>query len=278
MPIKILIAPLFVPGIQIGPLLIPYYGMILMFGVLSAAFLTAWLAKSRGFDSEIVWDGLIWVLIGGIIGARLWHIFTPMVTDVGQGLTTAYYLTHPLEAISIWRGGLGIPGAVIGGVLAMYIFSRRRKLNFFIWLDISAPGLALGQAIGRWGNYINQELFGLPSDLPWAINIDLENRPRGYENVATFHPLFLYESLFSFANVLILLFISKKFTDRLYDGDVFLIYLILYPLERFLLEFLRLTPSEVLGININQAIMALIALIAGAILIIRHVRARSRNS
>ena len=278
MPIKILIAPLFVPGIQIGPLLIPYYGMILMFGVLSAAFLTAWLAKSRGFDSEIVWDGLIWVLIGGIIGARLWHIFTPMVTDVGQGLTTAYYLTHPLEAISIWRGGLGIPGAVIGGVLAMYIFSRRRKLNFFIWLDIAAPGLALGQAIGRWGNYINQELFGLPSDLPWAINIDLENRPRGYENVATFHPLFLYESLFSFANVLILLFISKKFTDRLYDGDVFLIYLILYPLERFLLEFLRLTPSEVLGININQAIMALIALIAGAILIIRHVRARSRNS
>lgn len=272
-----LTAPLFVPGIEIGPLLIPFYGMILMAGVLAAAFLTAWIARRRGFNSEIVWDGLIWVLIGGIIGARLWHIFTPMVSDVGQGLTTTYYLTHPLEAIAIWHGGLGIPGAVIGGVLALFIYSRRHKLNFLVWLDIAAPGLALGQAIGRWGNFVNQELYGLPSNLPWAIKIDPDLRLPGYQNVETYHPLFLYESLLSFTNVAILLLITFKLKGRLLDGDVFLVYLILYPVERFLLEFLRLTPSEVVGLNINQTIMALVALISSAILIGRHIRVRSRS-
>lgn len=272
-----LTAPLFVPGIEIGPLLVPYYGMILMAGVLAAAFLTAWIARRRGFDSEIVWDGLIWVLIGGIVGARLWHIFTPMVSDVGQGLTTLYYLTHPLDAIAIWRGGLGIPGAVIGGVLALYIYSRRHRLNFLVWLDIAAPGLALGQAIGRWGNFVNQELYGLPSDLPWAIKIDPELRLPGFENIETYHPLFLYESLLSFANVGILLLISFKMKDRLLNGDVFLVYLILYPVERFILEFLRLTPSEVVGLNINQTLMALVAFVSAAILVGRHLRHRNQT-
>lgn len=264
-------------GFDIGPFTIRYYGIILMIGVLAAAFLAEREARRRGLKSDIVWDGLIWILIGGVVGARLWHILTPMVTDVDQGLTTMYYFSHPLEALAVWRGGLGIPGAIIGGVLALYLFCRQKDLNFLVWLDIGAPAVALGQAIGRWGNFVNQELYGLPTNLPWAIPIDPEHRLPEYSQIEYYHPLFLYESLFSFANVFILLFIGRRYSDRLYNGDLFLIFLILYPVERFLLEFLRLVPSEVAGININQTLMAVVALSAIAILLFRHLRGREKS-
>jgi phosphatidylglycerol:prolipoprotein diacylglycerol transferase len=257
-------------GIQIGKLTIYYYGIIIMLGALAAAGLAAYEAKRKGQSSDIVWDGLVWVLIGGILGARIWHILTPPASMVEAGYTTMYYLTHPLDAINIRAGGLGIPGAVIGGLLALFIFARRRKLNFPFWLDIVAPALALGQAIGRWGNFFNQELYGRPSTLPWAIQINPENRLPGYEDQATYHPLFLYESLWNFGIVILLLWLSRKFDQWLIDGDLFLIYLIAYPLGRFLLEFLRLDPSQVGGININQTVMLIVALSALVLLVFRH--------
>ncbi len=258
-------------GFDIGPLTIRFYGIIIMLGVLAAALLIAWVARRKGLDTDLVWDGLIWVVIGGVLGARIWHILTPPPSMIDQGLTTMHYLTHPLDAIAIWNGGLGIPGAVIGGVIAIYLYCRRKNQNFLMWADIAAPGLALGQAIGRWGNFINQELYGLPSDLPWAIKIDPQYRLPEYKIVERYHPLFLYESLFSFANVILLLWVMRRFEDRLYDGDVFLIYLILYPVERFFLEFLRLDPSQVAGLNANQTVMAAVAIAATAILIVRHL-------
>jgi phosphatidylglycerol:prolipoprotein diacylglycerol transferase len=261
-------------GITIGPLHIRFYGIIIMLGVLAAAFLTERLARRKGLSSDIVWDGLIWVLVGGIVGARVWHILTPPPSMVEQGLTTIHYLTHPLDAIAIWNGGLGIPGAVIGGGIAMYLYCRRKGFNLLMWLDLVAPGLALAQAIGRWGNFFNQELYGEPTDLPWAISIDPQHRLAEYRNVETYHPLFLYESLFSFANVIILLLVGRKFSDRLYDGDLFLIYLILYPVERFILEFIRLDPSQVAGFNANQTLMAVVALAAIVALVWRHWRGR----
>lgn len=261
-------------GIQIGSITIYYYGIIIMLGALAAAGLAAYEARRKGQSSEIVWDGLVWVLIGGIVGARLWHIFTPPASMVEAGYTTYYYLTHPLDAINIRAGGLGIPGAVIGGLLALYIFARRRKLDFAFWLDVVAPALALGQAIGRWGNFFNQELYGSPSTLPWAIQINPENRLPGYEDEATYHPLFLYESLWNFGIVALLLWLGRKYDDRLFNGDLFLIYLITYPLGRFLLEFLRLDPSRVGGININQTIMLLVALTAAGVLVWRHWKNR----
>ncbi|MFN2127338.1 MAG: prolipoprotein diacylglyceryl transferase family protein, partial [Anaerolineales bacterium] len=106
-------------GFQLGPLNIRFYGIIIMLGALAAALLISWEARRRGQDSENVWDGLVWVLIGGIIGARIWHILTPPPSSVAMGVTTMYYLTHPLDAIAVWRGGLGIPGAVIGGLIAL---------------------------------------------------------------------------------------------------------------------------------------------------------------
>jgi len=257
-------------GFQIGPFFIRYYGIILMLGAVAAAFLAEREARRRGEKSEVVWDGLIWVILGGIIGARIWHILTPPQTMVALGYTTGYYLTHPLDAMAVWRGGLGIPGAVIGGLTAMYIYARRNKLNYVVWLDIVAPALALGQAIGRWGNFVNQELFGSPTNLPWKIYIDPQFRLPGYQDVEYFHPLFLYESLWSLATVGVLLWLPRRYQDRLLPGDLFLIYLILYPIGRFLLEFLRLETSLVGGININQLLMAVVAIVAAGVLIWRH--------
>ena len=258
------------PGFQIGPIPIRYYGIILMVGALAGAFLAEREARRRKIDGDLVWDGLIWVLVGGIIGALLWHIFTPPPSMVEQGFTVKFYLTHPLDILAIWNGGLGIPGAIIGGLLALYIFTRRRKLGFLLWTDIAAPGLALGQAIGRWGNYVNQELYGLPSNLPWAITIDPNHRLPGYENIARYQPLFFYESMWDLLNMAFLLWIGRRYAKRLLTGDIFLVYLIIYPVGRFFLEFLRLDAAQVAGINFNQTVMAVVAVIATAALILRH--------
>jgi len=257
-------------GFQLGPLYVHFYGIILMLGALAAAWLAEREARRRGENGELVWDGLIWVLIGGIIGARIWHILTPPPSMVAQGITTYFYLTHPLDALAIWNGGLGIPGAVIGGFLALFWFSRRHHLNFALWADIATPALALGQAIGRWGNFVNQELYGAPTNLPWAIYIDPQHRLPGYQDVAYYHPTFLYESLWNLLNMGLLLWLARRYPKRLKNGDLFLIYLIVYPIGRFFLEFLRLDSSQVAGINANQTLMLIVFLLSSAALIWRH--------
>ena len=259
-------------GFQIGPLTIRYYALIIMAGVLLAAWLATVEAKRKEKDPEYIWDMLPWLVIGGIIGARLWHIFTPDAESVKAGITTAWYLKHPLDALAIWKGGLGIPGAVIGGCVALLIYAKQKKQSFLEWADIVVPGLAVAQAVGRWGNFINQEVYGLPSDLPWAIYIDPAHRIKELASVERYHPLFLYESLLNLLAAGILLIIGRKYKEKLLNGDLFLIYLILYPVIRFGLEFLRLVISPVAGININQTTMAVIAVVAAAILIFRHAQ------
>lgn len=255
---------------NIGALTIHFYGIIIMLGVIAATFLARWEAIRQGQNGELVWDMLVWMLIAGIIGARLWHILTPSPSLVAQGVTTYYYLTHPLDIIAIWRGGLGIPGAVLGGVIALFFFVRKHHLPFLKWLDILAPALALGQAIGRWGNFFNQELYGAPTSLPWAIYIDLQHRLPGFESLAYYHPTFLYESIWNLGNMVLLLWLSRRFKDRLKIGDIFLVYLIVYPLGRFLLEFLRLDSSQLAGINANQALMLVVLVVASLLLGWRH--------
>jgi phosphatidylglycerol:prolipoprotein diacylglycerol transferase len=258
-------------GIHFGPLTIHFYGIIIMIGVLAATLLAEREARRHGQDGAQVWDLLIWVLIAGIVGARIWHILTPMPDLVARGVTPWYYLTHPLDAIAIWNGGLGIPGAVIGGVLALFIFARRQRLPFRTWLDLLSPSLALGQAIGRWGNFFNQELYGAPTNLPWALYIDPQHRYPGFETVAYYHPLFLYESIWNLGNMALLLWVSRRFRTKLRPGDVFLIYLVVYPVGRFLLEFLRMDASQVAGVNANQVVMGVTAVIASAALVVRHI-------
>jgi phosphatidylglycerol---prolipoprotein diacylglyceryl transferase len=254
-------------GIQIGPFFVRFYGILLMLGAVAGGWLAAREVRRRGQDPEIVWDMLIWLIVGGVVGARLWHVFTPPPSSIAQGFTTAYYLTHPLDLIAIWNGGLGIPGAVIGGVVALYFYAKKKKLNFAEWTDIAAPSLALGQAIGRWGNYFNQELYGARTDLPWGIYI---RREADY-----FHPLFLYESLWNLANMFLLLWMMRRFQGRLKHGDLFLTYLVVYPVGRVLLDFLRLDAALVAGMNINQIFMAVVAVIAALALYSRHRPAAS---
>ena len=189
---------------------------------------------------------------------------------VEQGITTQWYLTHPLDMLNIRNGGLGIPGAVIGGGLALWIFCRRKKISFLTWADILAPGVALAQAIGRWGNFFNQELYGKPTNLPWKLYIDPLHRVPGYENNEYFHPLFLYESLWNLLNMALLLWASRRFEKWLKPGDIFLAYMIMYAIGRFGLEFLRLDASQVGGINFNQTFMVVVALVAGALLFLNH--------
>jgi phosphatidylglycerol:prolipoprotein diacylglycerol transferase len=257
-------------GFSIGTFYIRFYGIILMLGALAAAFLAEHEAKRKGLKSEFVWDALIWVLIAGIIGARLWHVFTPPPSMEALGYTTKYYLTHPLALINTRAGGLGIPGAVIGGGIGLYLYARHRKMSFLVWADIAAPGVALAQAIGRWGNYFNQELYGKPSNLPWAVHIDPVNRVPGYTQYSTFQPLFLYESIWNFLNMVLLLWMSRKYQDKLLDGDIFLTYLVVYPLGRFFLEFLRLDSPRFGTINVNQTVMLVVAVVSAFLIFWRH--------
>ena len=270
MPPGITIGPIHIGSLTIGPLMIRYYGIILMAGAMAAAFLAERVARRRKQPTDLVWDGLVWLLIGGIIGARIWHILTPPPSMVERGITTWFYLTHPLDAINLPAGGLGIPGAIIGGGIALYWFTRRRKISFGLWVDVAAPAVALGQAIGRWGNFVNQELYGKPSNLPWAISIDPINRLPGYMDVAKYHPLFLYESLWNFLNMGLLLWLPGRFGNWLKEGDLLFVYMITYPVGRFFLEFLRLDPAQVAGVNFNQAFMVVVALIGAGMLYWRH--------
>lgn len=252
-----------------------FYGILITVGVVAAAFLAQAEAKRRGLNPDVIWDVLFWVVLAGIVGARIWHILTPPPSMVAQGITTQWYLMHPLDMINIRNGGLGIPGAVIGGAIALWIYCRNRKLSFLTWLDVTAPGVALAQAIGRWGNFFNQELYGVPTNLPWKIYIDPQHRVPGYENYSYFTPLFLYESLWNLLNMAILLWLGRRFEKWLKSGDVFYIYVIMYAIGRFCLEFLRLDASQVAGINFNQTFMVIIAAVSGVLFFLNHRLRRS---
>lgn len=244
-----------IDGFYIGSFKVYFYGIIIMVGVIAAVFISIRRSLEYGQNSEFVWDMVPWLLISGLIGARMWHVLTP---SKSMGIGANYYFSHPVEILNIRQGGLGIPGAVIGGAFGLWFFSKRKDLKFLTWVDIISPGLALAQAIGRWGNYINQELYGPPTDLPWGIFIDPAHRISGFEEYTHFHPMFLYESIWNLINFLVLLILSRKLKERLLPGDIFCAYLINYGIGRFILEFIRIDASYVGGINANQITMAFV--------------------
>ena len=258
------------------PFHIYFYGILITLGVVAAAYVGSIEAKRKGLNPEIILDMLFWLVLAGIIGARIWHILTPPPSMVNIGITTSYYLSHPLEMLAIRNGGLGIPGAVIGGAIALWFYARKHNMNFLIWADIAAPGLALAQAIGRWGNYFNQELYGAPTNVPWKLFIDPAHRLPGFESISYYHPLFLYEFLWNLGNAIILLVIARKMTLKLLAGDLLFIYMINYSIGRFLLDFLRMDASEVAGINANQTFVAVIAICAAVALFLRHRKSEEK--
>ncbi len=236
--------------ITIGPITIYWYGFFMMSAILAGLLFIIYLAKKHKIETNIIIDLAFWMILFGIIGARLYEL----IIDFN------YYQQNPLAIFKIWQGGLAIHGAIIAGLITLYFLSKNvaKKINkkhsktFWKLTAIITPGLALGQFIGRWGNYFNQELFGLPSKAPWAIPIDLINRPIAYISTQYFHPTFLYESLCNLLIFLILLSIhlyilnKKKFSTAIFIR-ISALYLFLYSILRFVLEFLRLDPTLILG-------------------------------
>jgi len=258
-------------GIHIGPLYIHFYALILIAAAIIGAWSVAQRAKARGLDPNHVWNGLMWVVIPGLIGARIYHILTP---TPDSGLTTQYYLQNPLQMLAIWNGGLGIYGGVLGGAIGIFLYARRNRLPLLPWLDLAIPGLILAQAIGRWGNFVNQELYGAPTTVPWAIGIPPDKRLPGYEQYSTFHPLFLYESIWDLLSFGFLLLIERRYRNRLLNGDLVLVYLILYPVGRFLLDYVRLDSNGFGFLTTAQIISLIIGIGATLALILRHRRYR----
>jgi phosphatidylglycerol:prolipoprotein diacylglycerol transferase len=192
-----------------------------------------------------------------------------------------YYRKNPLAILQVWHGGLAIYGAVAGGLLGVYIYARLNKLSFLKWVDIGTPGLILAQAIGRWGNFINQELYGYPTSLPWGITIAPSYRIPPYDDLTVypastrFHPTFLYESLWNLLGFLLLMYVARRYRDRLLDGDVLCLYAIWYPAGRIFVEALRPDAWLVRGIAAAQIFAAIAIVVSVVVIIYRHRRARS---
>ena len=267
-------------GIHIGPLYFRFYAMALMSGIIGAGVLIAYRAKRHGQNPEHLWNGLVWVVLAGIVGARLYHVLTPppsMDITVWEYLTSSEQVeiwSIKLEipkALATWEGGLGVPGALIGGALAVVYYARRYNLDFWLWADLIAPAVALGQAIGRWGNYFNQELYGNPTDLPWAVTIRPDNRVSGYASFSTFHPMFLYEMIWNLLICVGLIWAGERYAHRLRSGDLLGFYAIFYFGGRFFLEFFKLdAPAIGSGLTVAQ-VVSLVVVVGGlAFLFARH--------
>ena len=241
--------------ISIGPLDLRAYGLMIALGVIAAVWLLGRRLAEKGLgDADDASSIAIWAVAAGIIGSRLYHVATewPKFRD-------------DLESIpKIWEGGLGIPGGLLAGVAVGLWRANRRGIAPMATLTCAAPALPLAQAIGRWGNWFNQELYGRPTDLPWALEID-DAHNLDYPTGTTFHPTFLYESIWNLGLCGVLLWIDRRF--RLGPGRLFACYLIGYGAGRFWIEALRIDPTEasdVLGLRWNQWV-ALAAVVAGVI-------------
>jgi len=256
---------------HIGSYPVHWYGIIITTGAVLGAWLASWMAQRKGDNPDHIWNMLIVVLILGIIGARLYHVFSRPAVGIGWD----YYKQHPADIFIPRNGGyagLGIYGGFIGGVLGLLGYTLYNKLNFFRWADYAVPGLLLAQAIGRWGNFANQELFGPPTTLPWGIKIDCVNR-QFYEQYncgvlgpeTRFHPTFLYESLWNFIGVGIMVLIFKKFNDKLRSGDLLFFYLIYYPLGRFFIELFFRPDAWTLGALPTASVISLISMFIGVL-------------
>jgi prolipoprotein diacylglyceryl transferase len=250
---------------HIGPLPIRAYALCIIAGIIVAMIIATRRWRARGGTADSL---ELMVVVGvpfGIVGARLYHVITDYQLYFGPG-------RHPLDALKIWEGGLGVWGAIAFGILGGYLVARRRRIAFPAVLDAVAPAILVAQAIGRLGNWFNQELFGRPTTLPWALQIAPQYRPQGYEQFTTFHPTFLYEMLWNFAAAALLVWLDRRF--RLGHGKVFALYVLLYSGGRFWIEALRIdTVNEIGGFRLNNY-TALIGFITALVWLIWLIRNR----
>ncbi len=278
--------------VHIGPFSLTWYGIFIVGGAMLAAYFGGRLRRDAGENPDHVWNILAWSLLAGIIGARLYHVFSSPVDGPGW----PYYRTHPLDIINFWSGGfhgLGIYGGLAGGGLAIVVYCRVNKLSILRYLDFIAPNVLLAQAVGRMGNFVNQELYGPATDLPWAFHINPHFPCQAPPNVAEgiqacaeanltqetlawyashgFHPTFFYEALWNLSMWALLMWLIWQFGRRLRVGDAVLLYFIAYPLGRFWVEMFRPDAWMMGGMATAQWIAIGLAALSAVIMAARHV-------
>ena len=237
----------------LGPVPIRAYALAILLGIVVAVWLGERRWRARGGEPGVVTDVAVWAVPFGVVGGRLYHVVSSPDAYFGPNGDLA-------RIPQVWTGGLGIWGAIALGAVGAWIGCRRAGVRLPVFADAVAPGILLAQAIGRLGNYFNQELFGGPTDLPWALQIDPAHRPVGFEDVATFHPTFLYEALWNVGAALLLIWLDRRY--RLGHGRVFWGYIVLYTVGRTWIELLRVDPAEhVLGLRLNVWTSLLLCLV-----------------
>lgn len=252
-------------AISIGPLALHWYGISYAVGLTAVYLLVTRLAARAGRNPALVGNGMIIVAVAALLGGRAYHVI-----DQWQ-----LYRDDLLRIVLPPYSGLGVYGGLATGTIAAFVYLRRRREPFWVWADIAAPGLFVMQAIGRWGNFFNQELYGPPTTLPWGIPIDCAHRVAEFTcdtfpETTRFHPLFLYESVSGLLGALTLIWLGNRFRDRLRPGDLLLVFFIWYAAVRFALETLRTDNWLFFGIPTAMVVSATVILAAGAILVWRH--------
>ena len=246
----------------LGPVPIRGYAIAIILGILAAIWIGERRWVARGGTAGEIGDLAIWAVPFGLVGGRIYHAITDSQLYLGKGQIT-------IEPLYVWRGGRGIWGAVAFGALGVVIGARRRGIKLLPVLDVMAPGVLVAQALGRWGNWFNQELFGSPTTLPWGLEIEPNLRPLGYFEYATFHPTFLYEFLWNLAAFAVVIWADRRF--RLGHGRVLAIYVMAYTLGRGWIEMLRIDDVQldnVLGLRLNVWTSIVLFLLAAAYLVI----------
>jgi prolipoprotein diacylglyceryl transferase len=269
--------PAFIPspprGVwHIGPVPVRAYALFILVGILLAVLITERRWVARGGEPGAVADIAGWAVPFGIVGSRIYHVVTSPQAYFGQG-------GRPLDALKIWEGGLGIWGAIAGGALGAYVCCRRRGWSYVAFADSVAPGLAVAQAVGRIGNYFNQEVFGRPTTLPWGLEIAPQHRPDGYGRFETFHPTFLYELLWCLLIAAVVVLLDRR--HRLDHGRSFFLYVALYTVGRGLFEFLRIDPANlILGVRLNLWTSLVVGLgaLLGFVVATRRARRGSQHA
>ena len=260
---------------SVGPLTIHFYALCIITGIAAAI----WIGRKRyanlGGNPDDVSEVAIWAVPFGIIGGRIYHVVTSPSQYFGSN-------GNPIDALRIWEGGLGIWGAISLGAVGAYLYFKTHKtsLNFRQLLDSLAPGVIVAQAIGRIGNYFNQEVFGKPTELPWGLEIDSVNRPNGFESYSTFHPTFLYELLWCLVVAVLLIKLPgvlKQITSK--QGDVFALYILGYTAGRVWIETLRIDEANlILGLRLNIWVSLIVLITASAYLIASKRRGNTKEN
>lgn len=255
---------------SIGTINFNWFGLILATAIIIAVAISWYYVRLRGENSDRLLDLTLYCIPVGLVSARAYYV----------GVNWQLYADNPAEIFQVQHGGLAIHGAIIGVVLTIWVYCQVKKNSFWRWADILAPGLIFGQAIGQWGNFINQDTFGYPTDAAWGIYIDYIYRPLGYEQFDFFHPVFLYEclwDLFVFSILISMSWLIKKHPGKSAPGSLFLLYMILYSAGRFVMENLRL-DSEMCGSwRLAQMVSIITIIVSGVLMVWRNYKLQSRR-